>query len=165
MTAPSAERTDVRSSPRGCQFSLRTLFAVTTFVAVACTVYFALPPPAGVLLDLCLVVSTPVVLAAMVIYGRQYVRTFAMGALIAAGVFLFPAFTLYGLSFVGAIAGNYIDLDDPDSIRFFAVTFVSAYYFLVLGNGLLAVLVRRLVEPREPAAGKKAPEERGKEDA
>jgi hypothetical protein len=161
MTASKADGQRGDSRRRGWQFSLRALFGVTTLVAVICALYLACPPRIGAVADLCLIVSTPVVLTAVAICRRGYARTFSIGALFGAAAFLFPQLTFYGLEMVGEGVEEIIDVDEGGNVT--APLFIGLYYGAVFGTGLLAVLVRRLLDSagpqdeREPRLGEMEP--------
>lgn len=149
--------------PHRFQFALSTLFLVTTIVAVLCALVFRVPVKVGMPAVMCLLVSTPVVLTVVLIYGRAYARTFSVGAMFPAGLmFLSLLLSAHGFDvvlvdtieeFIGPVRPG------PNYARIYPFVLMATYSALLVGNGLLAVLVRRLVEPREPVAGKRAPEE------
>jgi len=88
MTTPEPDRECVASHPRRLQYTLRTLFALTTAAAIACAVFFTLPPWVSIVAAVCVVISMPAVLTVMLVYGRGYTRTFCIGALFPAGLLL-----------------------------------------------------------------------------
>ena len=140
------ERPDSR--PRRFQYSLRTLFVLTTGLAMLCSILFSLPTWLAELAVVFLVISTAAALTVTLIYGRGYVRTFCIGALFPAGVCLLSS--TYGLEMIYDVLIAFLRSDDE---RLVIQIFVTLYYTLVLGDGVLAVCVRRLAEApddREP---------------
>ena len=71
---------------RPFQFSLRTMFIVTTLVAVACSGLFAPVLPVVVATILGLIVLVSVALTVAVVHARGYLRTFCVGAIFPAGM-------------------------------------------------------------------------------
>jgi hypothetical protein len=129
--------------PRPFQFTLRTMFIITTAVAVACGGLST--PIAGVqaatLLYLALAVLMMLTIA--LIYGRGYMRTFAIGA-------MFPA----GLAVLVAFGGTVDDLFGP---RFWQYRERSQGLFLaaaivlavIVATGVIAMGIRWMVESPE----------------
>ncbi|MCE5268670.1 MAG: hypothetical protein LLG00_12370 [Planctomycetaceae bacterium] len=132
------------------QFTLRTMFIVTTVVAIAmgglCT------PIAGVqaLALLYLSLLVPALLTITLIYGRGYVRTFAIAALFPAG-FALLCTMIYGLE----------DVFEAD--RFLAerqaapamVLVVASAMALIVLAGVTGMGMRWMIEsprPRPPAS-------------
>jgi hypothetical protein len=168
---------------RPFQFTLRTMFLVTTVVAV---VLGGLSVPeqwewVRVLTMFYVAVAVPIVAVTALVYGRGYVRTFALGA-------LFPAAAILGMMMVDLFAvaintggGVTLDMavisllpgDDPEQRRVTLMLGTGVATALILLGGLIAVVVRRMVQPRrtdwdplkyvrESAAGDDAPtRERG----
>jgi hypothetical protein len=132
--------------PRPFQFTLRTMFIVTTAAAVACG---GLSTPimgvqAATLLYLALL--APMMLTIAIIYGRGYVRTFAIGA-------SFPALLAVLLAF-GATVDELFDsrfwqYRDRSPGLFLAVAVVLA---VIVATGVIAMGFRWLIESarREP---------------
>jgi hypothetical protein len=70
---------------RPFQYSLKTLLIATTVVATICAGLFTGPEWTRLLTLLIWLIIYPSALVAMVIYGRNYMRTFAIGLLIGSG--------------------------------------------------------------------------------
>jgi len=149
MTAPEPDGECGTSRPRRLQYSLGTLFALTTAAAIACAVFFTLPPWVSVVAAVCVVISMPVVLTVMLIYGRGYTRTFSIGALFPAGLCLSPAAASYGLQ---VAVNTFTEVFDSLEPNIAVLVFLNVYFAVVLGNGLLAVGIRRLMEAGQPSA-------------
>ncbi len=136
--------TDARNPPRArpFQFSLRTMFIVTTVAAVAlgglCT------PIAGVQAATLLYLSilVPAALTVTVIYGRGYVRTFAIGALFPAGL-AFLCALIYAIGDEVFDADKWVTSQEPSPAM---VLTAAVVLVLVLLAGLVAVGIRRMVE-------------------
>ena len=160
MTTPEPERECGDSRPRRLQYTLRTLFALTTAAAIACAVFFSLPPWVSVVAAVCVVISMPVVLTVMLIYGRGYTRTFSIGALFPAGICLSPVVFYYGLALVVEYVEDVFDALEPN---IGVLVFLNVYFVVVLGNGLLAVGIRRLMEAGQPAAPEPTPADNASE--
>ena len=88
----------------------------------------------------------------MLIYGRGATRTFAIGALFPAGICVTPVGHTVSLLFGPGTFGPTVNLGWPYlSLDFLEpniamLVFLNVYFAVVLGNGLVAVWVRRLVE-------------------
>ncbi len=92
-------------APFRFQFSLLSMFVVTTGVAVTCSLTFTMPDVAAIPLFVLFSMILTGVLITAIIYGRGYQRTFYIGALVPFGVLLFA------LSFASVI----FLLDGPPS--------------------------------------------------
>jgi hypothetical protein len=123
------------------------MFWLTTAVAIACAIYFTMPDWVGGLTAACVVISMPGVLTIVVVYGRGNTRAFGIGALFPASVCLFPFFSYFlsyhGVRFLGEMLEYLFDGVDP---RILFLIFLNVYFAIVLGNGLLAVCVRRWLQ-------------------
>ncbi|HUT91568.1 MAG TPA: hypothetical protein VMY37_18865 [Thermoguttaceae bacterium] len=136
---------EVQSGPRRSpfQYSLRSMFVVTTAAAVALSVLVASPAWLIELVFLLLALAIPMVLTVALIYGRGRLRTFSIGALFPAGLVLSmfiqgpPLFDMPISGFPGRL-----DLEE----RFFVAFFMMAACAVIVGFGFLAVWVRRMVE-------------------
>ncbi len=145
------------------------MFIVTTALAVVCSGLFAGPAWVSFVTLVVLGLLTTIVFAVAVVYGRGYLRTFAIGA-------LFPSAPLL-LCWLYFAATILIELwGDPagvarafspggtadDSVpRLGVVILVGAATFVILLCGLFAMLVRWLVERvqrPEPEAAEPAAE-------
>ncbi len=133
--------------PRRLQYTLRTLFVLTTAAAIACAVFFALPAWVSVVVAVCVLISIPGLLTVMLIYGRGNTRAFCIGALFPAGFCLAPAVSAYGFAFSAEYLDELIDGLEPNIA---VLVFLNVYFAVVLGNGLLAVGVRRMMEGGTP---------------
>ena len=156
---PDDKRRDSR--PRRFQFSVRAMFGLTTAVAIACAIFFALPEWVSGLTTFCVIISMPGVLTILVVYGRGNTRAFGIGALFPAGVCLSPIVSTYGLDIIGGLLREVFEQLEP---RILFLMFLNIYFAIVLGNGFLAVCMRRwlesgqrLVVPPSPA-GDQAPQ-------
>lgn len=136
------------------QFSIKHLMVWTAVVAVVCAVLFAVPSLVGVAILGLGLVWLPVLLVCGVIYGRGWRRTFFIGALIAAAPFLLPLLAYVPMLLLGAGMTS-LDLDDltgESAEAFTPIKFAIATFFAYVGaTGLIALLSRWLVSPREPA--------------
>ena len=138
------------------QFSLLGLFGAMTLVAVFCAVFFAAPLWVGLLAALFFGVSIPGVLTTMLVYGRGYGRTFAIGALFPVGLAALPV-ALYSIYWPAVFLGSGVG-DDPDTRRFILI-YVVGGSAMAAGSGLTAVATRWLIERprrRREAAGREA---------
>jgi hypothetical protein len=70
------------------QFSLSTMFWITTVTAVICAILFPMPAVIAIPLILLITVALPAVLTTVIIYGGSYQRTFCIGAMFPSGIFL-----------------------------------------------------------------------------
>ncbi len=144
---------DGRREPpaRPFQFTLRTMFLVTTVVAV---VLAGLSAPEDwewlrYVTVFYVAVAVPIVPVVALIYGRGYVRTFAIGALFPAGAILWVL--LWLALFVVLWTRGWSDLNlpaDAEQRRLILILGTAVAAVLVLLGGIIAVVVRRLVEPR-----------------
>lgn len=74
------------------QFTLRALLGATALVALFGGLLFAAPPVVRGLTAIALMLLMPMVWTVVLTYGRGYVRTFAIGALLPSGVVLLHQF-------------------------------------------------------------------------
>ena len=118
-------------TPRRFQFSVRAMFGLTTAVAIACAIFFALPAWVSGLTTFCVIISMPPVLTILVIYGRGNTRTFGIGALFPASVCFFPVVSYYGLEIVGELLNEAFDELEP---RVVFLIFLNVYFAIVLGK-------------------------------
>ena len=137
--------------PRPFQFTLRTMFLVTTVVAV---VLAGLSAPerwewVRFLTLFYLTVAIPLVLVTALIYGRGNVRTFAIGALFPAGAILWIAAWWAVVNLTSPPQPALLSLpDDAESRRLMLALGTAIAAALILLSGIIAVVVRRMVEPR-----------------
>jgi len=135
---------EVHQGPRRrpLQYSLRSMFVVTTAAAIGLSLVVASPDWLLVLLSAILALAIPMVLTVALIYGRGRLRTFAIGALFPAGAVVVIMFT-EGPPFFGmrsALVG--LELER----RFFLMFFLVGAGAVSVAFGFLAVWVRRMVE-------------------
>jgi hypothetical protein len=143
-----AEKFDTRTAPDGpprFQFSLFSMFVVTTAVAITCSLTFSMPVlvalPGFVLVSM----IVTAVLITVIVYGRGYQRTFCIGAVVPFGVLLFA------LAFDMVI----LFLDGPPGPRGDALAFrltVVGFWASSILAGAICAGVRRLIERRRAAA-------------
>jgi hypothetical protein len=127
--------------PRPFQFTLRTMFIITTVAAVGCAAAFWPTEGVRAIAVLYLIVVTPMAITVALIYGRGYVRTFCIGA-------LFPAVATI-LFFIYFFIGELIGAGDDQAARYKIATFMGAYLMLVSISGVLAMGIRWMVESPE----------------
>jgi lysylphosphatidylglycerol synthetase-like protein (DUF2156 family) len=173
---PTTDNSGRNAAPsRPFQFTLRTMFLVTTVVAV---VLGGLSVPADwewvrYLTVFYLAVAVPIILVVMLIYGRGYVRTFAIGALFPAGAILWSAVWLGVVLVAGNPPRDWNLPDGAEARRLMLALGTAIAATMVLLGGLIAVVVRRMVEPRrtdwdplkfvrESAAGDETPTPAGR---
>ncbi len=146
MTTSPNDLENPQADAHRFQFSLRTLLVVTALFAAVCSAV-SVDSAWGLLVVLWFVtVGLPAALTTIVTYGRGYLRTFAIGA-------MFPA-TIIALIFAASL------WDKTQSMMRFPVSrryptliilslgaFLTFWISLTVGVGLLAVWIRRLVEP------------------
>ena len=162
MTTPEPDDPRAGGLARRLQYTSRTLLALTTAVAIACAVFFTLPPWVSVVAAVCVIISMPAVLTVMLIYGRGYTRTFCIGALFPAGLCLSPVAASYGLQIAVNSLTEVFDSLEPNIA---VLVFLNVYFAVVLGNGLLAVGIRRLMEAGQPTAQRPPPTDEASETA
>jgi len=136
------------------QFSLRTLFILTTAVAGACAMLFAAPPRVVAMTSAFLEVAFAAALTVAVVYGRGYARTFAIGGLFPASLQMLSGSAILS----GASTYDWIFLKavDPDEASRLAHSTAVAFGMIV-AVGLTAMGVRWMCEARQrerqPAGG------------
>ncbi len=152
MTTPNTDpgRSDPPRQP--FQYSLASLLVVTVVFAIGCSIFFAMPAWVAVLATVAIVVSTPVALTTVLVYGQGYPRTFCIGGLFPAGICLFPFSPLYGIQIM---SGLFRGLGESAEGPLRCLIFVAVYAVFVAGDGLLAVWIRRLVETRRERASER----------
>ena len=150
MTTANGE--SLATEPRGhpFQFTLRTMFIVTTVVAVLCSGLFAAPGWARLLTVACWAIALPAVMATVTIYGRGYLRSFGIGGLFAMGPLLFWDLIAgyYILVVFGSLSdwSSLTDLDKDDGFRYVPGIFVACYTAFSILLGLVVVGVRWMIE-------------------
>ncbi len=145
------------SKRRGCfQFSLRSFLLVMTVVAIGCGLLFGAPIAFGLFLLLFVFTATPLVLTIAIVYGRGYLRTFAIGA-------MFPGFLALLFSYV-MLANGFDGLDDDDlESRIYLSAYLVGLCVVLALYGGTAILVRWIIErwqtqPEEPEPAASVPE-------
>ncbi len=129
------------------QFGLGTMLALTALVAVASSLMFRLPSSVATPLLALLTIALPVVLTAVVIYGRGYWRTFCIGALFPSGAMLVCTSLMLLIHSVSAYqnsVGSWAEFTakvGPYYRPYVGVAWLSSVFM-----GLLSVLVRYLTE-------------------
>ena len=142
MTSETQDR-HLDSRPRRVQFGLRAMFGLTTAVAIACAIFFAMPAWVGGLTTACVIISMPGLMTILVVYGRGNTRAFGIGALFPASLCLLPIVSYYGVAFLGEMLEDAFDGSEP---RIALLIFLNVYFAIVLGNGYAAVWMRRWLD-------------------
>jgi hypothetical protein len=140
-------------SNRRVQFSLRSLFVLMAVVALLCGLLVAGSPAVRWCTGLALLLLLPLVWTVMLIYGRGYQRTFAIGAMFPGGIVLvYVSITFYYVA-LGMLynvpATTWHDL--RDFVGQSATTLAGiAGVELVLSIlfGIVATGLRWMIEPR-----------------
>lgn len=128
---------------RGLAFTLAKLFGWLTLIALYCG-WICAEALLPVVKVFGVVVVTPAIFTTIVTYGRGWLRTFCVGALVPA---LLVAFSLSTLClFATGIGGDITDVWPELRSAEFAVAVAGIYFASVGFVGLLAVCVRWLVE-------------------
>jgi hypothetical protein len=148
MQKPEDERSATR--PRRFQYSVLAMFGLTTAVAIACAIFFAMPAWVGGLTTACVIISMPALMTILVVYGRGNTRAFGIGALFPASACLFLSVSDYGYAILGRMLEDII-VDNEPRIGFLIV--LNVYFAIVLGNGYLAVWMRRWLESSQRPRG------------
>jgi hypothetical protein len=138
---------------RPFQYSLRSMFIVTTVVAVLCSALFASPGWCRLLTALLWSFVYPPILLTIVIYGRDYVRTFCIGAFsvisslfVGSSCYLIIIAVFYGASST-EIESNWSDfVKSCESLGYGPAIFVFGTLLLSFLVGLVMVLTRWLIE-------------------
>jgi Ca2+/Na+ antiporter len=136
--SPLGKESQARIPPR-FQFSLRTMFWVTTGTAIICAVSFPMPAVIAMPLMLLISVALPAVLTTVIIYGRSYQRTFCIGA-------MFPSCIFLLMIPYGSMGLFRFGLNGEDDFWLRLVVFGFWVFCVVVG--LVCMGVRRLVEKR-----------------
>ena len=128
---------------RPFQFTLRSIFLLTTMAAIFLSAYFAGPEFLKVGCLVFAIAVLPVSLIVALIHGRGYLRTFCIGGLIPCSMTIF----------VGAyILLMWADGSGPDSdeANEFLLCGVGVPFVVSLAAGALAMGVRSVVEGPRP---------------
>ncbi len=123
---------------RPFQFSLRTLFILTTFLAAALGMLVTAPTIVRLCTAGFFTLLLPMVLVIVLIYGRGYARTFCVGALFPSAILLWPV-SGYPVFF-------YAIATDFDEMGWWAGLWVASIVIISTIFGLLAIGVRRAIE-------------------
>ncbi len=162
MLADRPTQNDDNSRCKPFQFTLRLAIWMMTLTAIYLSILVAGPNWLAGLAEILLSMAVPAVLTIVLIHEYGYTRTFCIGA-------LFPA----GILILGG-SGRYVDtaprtvlewLSSHQSThtvlhadRLLDLTNMTLHFLVILAFGLLAIMVRRMVEPR-PSAPEGRPEE------
>jgi hypothetical protein len=149
MEAPEIKAGPTKPGGAPFQYSLRTMLAVTAFLAVSCSLLFASPGWVRVAGALCLTLILPAMLTVLLVYGRGYVRTFCIGAVFPSGITLLStAVILAYITF--AIAFNtariWQALGTLEDVGYSPAIFVGISWGLSVLVGLIGVGVRWSIE-------------------
>lgn len=129
------------------QFSLAKMFVLTTLVAAACSLLFAMPDWTAFPLMVLAGLVIPPALVTAIIYGRGYPRTFAIGALFPTGPFLlvtyYQAIETFSLWYRNGLDNTRVQSDILEMRIMLGAIWVCA-----IVSGLVCLLTRRLVEKR-----------------
>jgi hypothetical protein len=129
------------------QFSLSTLFIVTTLVAVSCSLLWTMPNVTATFSLLAVSLALPAVFTTVLIYGRGYRRTFCLGALFPAGAMLVCSNLMVMIHAISAYQNDTsIWMEFADKVGPYYRPFVGAAWVLCILIGLLCVGVRWLTE-------------------
>ena len=93
---------------------------------------------------LLIVIAAPVALTTVAVYGRGDLRTFCIGALFPSGMALLSLASVVGPYMFVALIFN--DEEDVD-VRAYVLVGLTVYFVAIIACGLLAVWIRRMVEP------------------
>ena len=158
MDTGNDTRVDAEPRARPFQFSLRTMFIVTTIVAVLCSGLFSPWEWVRNLTLLYLFVTVPMVAVVGIIYSRGYARTFWIGAVFPAAVFILCAVSDSDPSkMFKSIVPDFGDPNDPDVTRFQLGLSILIALLVVVFHGLTAMGVRWMVESSTRTRKPRAP--------
>jgi hypothetical protein len=131
------------------QFGLSTLLIVMVLVAVACSLFFQIPPIYATFALIAISLALPAVLCTVLVYGRGYRRTFCLGALFPSGVMLVCTSLMVMIHAISAYQ-NDISLSKlnefAEKVAPYYLPFVATAWIAGIQIGMLCVLVRLLVE-------------------
>jgi lysylphosphatidylglycerol synthetase-like protein (DUF2156 family) len=139
------------------QFGLFGLMSLTVAAAVFCALLFAVPNLVAVPCLIFLAAALPAALTVLVIHTRGYGRTFCIGALFPAGLFLYATGWLLGyvaidVQSVSESFQKWIDFCDEAALGLKSYAGV-AWLFSGL-SGVVALLVRLVAESQPGGQGK-----------
>jgi hypothetical protein len=131
---------DTAQVSRPLQYSLSTLFVVMTVLAVVLSLLVTMPPLVRFIAAALFVLSLPMVLTVVLIYGRGLKRTFCIGA-------LFPSGLAVWLCSSGYYTFLYAESGDSLAEAFYVpAIYVGISYTASFAFGVLAILARVLTE-------------------
>jgi hypothetical protein len=140
-------RVDAHPPARPFQFSLRSMFVVTTMVAVVCGGLFA---PWEWLQDFTayyLGITVPMAVIVALIYSRGYLRTFWIGAAFPTGLlFLYLATETDLPKSFKALTLDVVEYNDPYLTNLTRGLAILVATLVVVTTGLIAMGVRWVVE-------------------
>ena len=146
QNSPLAEELDTRERAEGpphFQFSLFSMFVVTTGVAITCSLTFTMPAVAAIPLFALFSVILMAVLITVIVYGRGYQRTFCIGAVVPFGVLLVGFAFAAVIVFVG---------DNPRGDDILSRLTVVGFWGSSILAGASSAGVRWLIERRRAAS-------------
>lgn len=130
------------SRRRACfQFSLRSFLVVMTVAAIGCGLLFGAPIAFGFFLLFFVFTAVPLALTIAIVYGRGYLRTFAIGAMFPGGLALLYSYVL--------LAGGFGGWDDDLETRIYLSAYLVGLFVLLALYGGIAMLVRWILERRQ----------------
>ena len=128
---------------RPFQFSLRSMFIVTTLTALVCGGLFAPQMPAVIGTITVLAILVPMCMTIAIVHARGYRRTFCVGAIFPVSFVLVYLWNFGGIMAVAGMGGS----DPPDdSARLTVAIGTACYLAFTLFCGLVAIGVRWMVE-------------------
>ena len=135
------------------QFSLRTIFVVTTIVGVLCGLLIGGSPIVRWCTGFALVLLLPVLWTVMIIYGRGYQRTFAIGAMFPCGILFVAVGTALFFIALGILsnppAPSWNEFRDYVANSAKGLACVAEFNLLLsILFGVVAALLRWVIEPR-----------------
>ncbi len=130
------------------RFSLASMFIVTTGVAIVLSGIYAGSDWTAKLTAMLCIVLGPIVLTVWLVDGRGYARTFAIGGLFPAALFMLSVLLdlLYAPNpYFGRMGNSTVANDVSNNIMVLLAVYCSA----IITTGLLAMGVRWMVESRD----------------
>jgi hypothetical protein len=146
MNADESIHADAAPAEPPLQFSLRSMFILTTVVAVFCSGLFACPGLVRFLTLLAWMIFLPTTMLAVAIYGRGYLRTFSIGGFCAAAPLLFSAsFIVAVLATTNSTSIDVSEFDTDSEFWYLPGSIVGGYTLLTLLMGLVVVGIRAMI--------------------
>jgi hypothetical protein len=140
---------------RPFQYSLRTLFIITTVLAILCAGLFAAPGWMRILVLIFWLIAYPIAIISLVIYGHGYLRSFSIGALTGIGpliisqvlamVYFFSYFLPGLLIYTGELSWDDI-VSSTSQVGYTPGIVVFVYFFLSMLGGVVMVCGRWMIE-------------------